>query len=220
MAQSSGTRIIWYPLGIKVKSPHASRAPDLSKTKSLSLAIILPTCKDLQYRILDRVPTCRGPDLQGHQKEQESCGCIFFLQSREGLDFWLVLGLTPNIWLNRVCYEIWPTEFLNFKTGLVFTNSIFMGFSLEARGCQTQVWTLYYLGWIDRLCVEEMNNKHCVLWDSNKGNNKLASVMVPIKGGLLQATARIEPVASSQPLKRSNFLFLPHPVRESFAGHQ
>lgn len=96
-----------------------------------------------------------------------------------------------------------------------------MGFSLEARGCQTQVWTLYHLGWIDRLCVEEMNNKHCVLWGCNKKNNKLASVMVLTKDGLLQATAQIEPVAGSQPLNRtSNFLFLPHPVRESFAGHQ
>lgn len=69
MACSSGTQIVWYPLGTKVKSPYASRAPDLSKTVSLSLDVILLTCKDLQYRILDRVPTCRGQDLQGHQEE-------------------------------------------------------------------------------------------------------------------------------------------------------
>lgn len=74
---------------------------------------------------------------------------------------------------------------------------------------------------LDRLCAEEVNNKHCVLWGSNKENNKLASVMVPIKDWLLQATAQIKAVVGSQPLKRtSNFLFLPHPVRESNAGHQ
>ena len=74
-----------------------------------------------------------------------------------------------------------------------------MGFSLEARGCQTQVWTLHYLGWIDSHYVEEMNNKHYVLWGSTKENNKPASVMVPIMDGLLQATAQIKAVAGSQP---------------------
>lgn len=96
-----------------------------------------------------------------------------------------------------------------------------MGFSLEDRGCQTEVWTLYYLGWIDRHCAEEINNKHCVLRASTEENNKLASIMVPIKDGLLQATAQIKAVAGSQLLKRTrNFLFLPHPVREAIAGHQ
>lgn len=65
-----------------------------------------------------------------------------------------------------------------------------------------------------------MNNKHCVLRGSTKENNKLASIMVPIKDGLLQATAQIKAVVGRQPLKRSNFLFLPHPVREGIAGHQ
>jgi hypothetical protein len=31
--------------------------------------------------------------------------------------------------------------------------------------------------------VEEMNNKHVVLWASTKENNKLASVLVPRKEG-------------------------------------
>ena len=109
------------------------------------------------------------------------------------------LGLTPDIWLNHVCYEIWPREFLNLKPGLAFTCTIPMGFSLKARGCQTQVWTLHYLGWIDSHYVEEMNNKHHVLWGSTKENNKPASVMVPIKDGLLQATAQIKAIAGSQP---------------------
>lgn len=74
-----------------------------------------------------------------------------------------------------------------------------MGFSLKARGCQTQVWTLPYLGWIDRCYVKEMNNKHCVLWGSNKENNKHASIMVPIKDGLLQATAQIDILAEISP---------------------
>lgn len=96
-----------------------------------------------------------------------------------------------------------------------------MEFSLEARGCQTRVWTLYYVGWIDSHSVKKMNNKHYVLWGSTKENNKPASIMVPIKDGLLQTTAQIKAVVGSQPLKRTiNFLFLPHPVRESFAGHQ
>lgn len=66
MACSSGTRIVWYPLGTNVKTPYASRVPDLSRTKLLSLGIILLTCKDLQYRILGRVPIRQGQDLQGH----------------------------------------------------------------------------------------------------------------------------------------------------------
>ena len=104
---------------------------------------------------------------------------------------------------------------------LAFTSTIPMGFSLEARGCQTQVWTLHYLGWIDSRYVEEMNNKHYVLWGSTKENNKPASVTVPIKDGLLQATAQIKAVVGSQPQKRtSNFLFLPHSVREPVAGDQ
>lgn len=107
----------------------------------------------------------------------------------------------------------------NFKPGLAFTSTIPMGFSLEDRGCQTQVWTLHYLGWIDSRYVEEMNNKHYVLWGSTKENNKPASLMVPIKDGLLQATA--QSCVGSQPHKRTRkFLFLSHPVREPVAGHQ
>lgn len=84
-----------------------------------------------------------------------------------------------------------------------------MGFSLKTRDCQTQVWTLHYLGWIDSHSIEEMNNKHYVLWGSTKENNKPASVMVPIKDGLLQAIARIKAVAGIQPLKRRTFFSCP-----------
>lgn len=69
MACSSGTQIVWYALGTKVTPPYAFRAPDLSKTKSLSLGSTLLTCKDLQYRILDRVPMRQEQDLQGHREE-------------------------------------------------------------------------------------------------------------------------------------------------------
>lgn len=100
--------------------------------------------------------------------------------------------MTPNIWLNHVCYETWLRGVLNFKPGLAFTNTN-MRFSLKARDCQTHVWTLHYLH-----CVEEMNNKHHVLWISTKENNKFASILLPRKDGFLQATVQIKTVADRQ----------------------
>lgn len=46
--------------------------------------------------------------------------------------------------------------------------------------------------------MEEMNNKHRVLWGPAKENNKLASVPVPRKDGFLQATVQIQSDAGRQ----------------------
>lgn len=58
-----------------------------------------------------------------------------------------------------------------------------MRFSLGARGCQTPVWTLHYVHWRDRHCVNKMNNKPVVLWASIKENNELVSVLDPRRLG-------------------------------------
>jgi hypothetical protein len=70
---------------------------------------------------------------------------------------------------------------------------------------------------MNQCCVEEMNNKHCVLWGSTKENNKLASIMLPRKDGLLQTSVQIEAFAGSLPLRKQvTFFSCPTLVRSQF----
>lgn len=90
-----------------------------------------------------------------------------------------------------------------------------MRFSLEARGCQTHVWSLCYLHWVDRHRVEEMNNKHRVLWGPAKENNKLASVRFQERMGFFRLLSKYRVMQAGSragPEETSNFLRCLHPV--------